>query len=948
MIFRPGSPADVGGFFRIIFLLFCTPVFSNFEKSLLPDTMNSVPNIAYFVHLAHELSEDGETRSFDHLVFFNGHTKYVLSKSRFQDLNICNLADLEGGTPFVIDDKDINPDADVYQDHTRISTLLKFFKDDEKHSPKLFFQISPSNGPKQTKDYTLTMLERSLDVKHPFTITVPFYALPQTLKLVKFARISFGSKVAGVRRKTYPTIAQFVTTDHQGAPTYVSERALAPDVLAGLMLHFDARLLIGAPNRSDTNYLHLSDQVIAHKRIGVDFDVATLGATLLDIYQTNERLLSKVNKYFSPPTGTYAERTEAGLDATRTKVILVPDLNPAFRMREAEAIAKTLFDSGRFYPWIITPASQRTTEFSFSALNSPKVNPGSASEIVLIKPPVNLGQINADSSYNYSKTSNVVNLMAYDYNPVDASSSLSTYLPWSVEEITLTSKAAPDPSGYDTDPGTRFIVDFAVSRPRLRTSRILDKLAKTSKFWPSPELSFRLNRHLRYTIDFPTVVAMRAFLNFCDNTSGHFAYPRNGVLTSSPTSVPYFIRAAKGESDPDSFLRVLQAIFNLKNSEMFPVGNLTAVISLPARVDLAVALRAVNAELEQDYFLSAFTPGKALIDLMRQRPSRPAYQSYRPRGATQRYELPSSHTTWFALNEGEDYSNASAIERVCKHIKATNVHRAWSLTSGTSIIFNLSKPLSTFEYGGRNFTVSPFVLGADMTVSQVTFEPDFDKIFEVDSDDGTATMGLDVFDRQLQNVRLLRTSLGLDALLADDHDQKDDFMAEPFDLGTSANSDPLAFDANASNPGTPPTAVPPCPNCNPCAPCVVHLTSHPVMETGAANGALNQDVSMDSEELVSEPVPVPSVSDPGTPPTADSPCPNCSPIAPCALHLVPSSDPGTTKVAEATFVEIEDSLMNSEEPVPEPESKKSRNAAAGGPGNASSSADKNNPVRTNE
>jgi hypothetical protein len=899
----------VGGFFRTSFLLLSTLIFSNFEKSFLPDSMNSAaPNVAYFIHLAHELSEDGVQRTFDHLVFFNGHTKYVLPKTKFQDLNICNLADLEGGTPFVIDDKSINADTDVHQDYTMIYTLHKFYKEDEKHSPKLLFQVSPSDGPKRTKDYTLTMLDRNLDVKHPFTISMPFYALPQILKVVNFALISFGSKVAGVRRKTYPTIAHFVTADHQGTPTYVSERSLAPDVLKGLMLHFDARLLIGAPLCSDTDFLHLSDQAIAHRRIGVDLDVSKLGTTLLEIYQSNERLLSKVNKYFSPPAGSFAERLVPCFDTTRTKVILVPDLNPAFRMREAEAIAKTLFDSGRFYPWIVTPTSQRTTEFNFSELNSPKANPASTSEIVLLKPKINLGQFTTDASYNYSRSNNVVYLMAYDYNPIDASASLSTFLPWSTEELTLSSQVAPDPSGYDTDPGTRFIVDFAVTRPRLRSSKILDKLAKTCKFWPSPELSFRLNRHLRYTIDFSSEKAMRAFLNFCDNTNGHFAYPRNEVHTAAPTSVPYFIRAAKGENDPDSFLRVLQAIFNLKNSEMFPVGNLTAKIRLPARVDLAVALRAVNFELEQDYFLSAFTTGAPLIDLVRQKPSRPVYQSYRSRGMARRSELPSSDSPWFTLNEGEDFSDASAIASVCKHIKAANVHRAWSLTSGTSIVFNLPEPLSTFEYGGRNFTVSPFVLGCDLTISEVAFEPDFDKIFEVGSDDGSASMGYDVFDLQLQNVRHLRVSLGLDELLAPIPDQLDVPITGPNDSGTNANFEHLDLDPS---------------------------------------GVLN----------------------PGTPEA--SPCSDCNSNALCASHQ--ASHPGAAASADATLnpTESDDCLMNAEEPVPERELKKSRvaeskeainsksstmahnemaetprNATGGGPGNASSRVnDKDNPAK---
>ena len=78
----------------------------------------STPNVAYFIHLALEITEDGVQRPMDHLVFFNGLTKYILPKSKFQELNICNLADLEGGTPFVIDDKSIVAESDVFKEHT--------------------------------------------------------------------------------------------------------------------------------------------------------------------------------------------------------------------------------------------------------------------------------------------------------------------------------------------------------------------------------------------------------------------------------------------------------------------------------------------------------------------------------------------------------------------------------------------------------------------------------------------------------------------------------------------------------------------------------------------------------------------------------------------------------------------------------------------------------------
>jgi hypothetical protein len=449
--------------------------------------MNTVPNVAYFIHLTHDIDNPGYDQ--DHLVFFNGKTKYILSRSNFLQLNICNLADLEGGTPFVVDDSVIQPD-DVKADFTHIYKLLRFYKEDEKHAPMLFFQIAPSERQTKTKDFKLTMLEQGLDTKHPFVVTMPFYALPHALKVVQFARVSFGSKTAGFRRKTYPTIARHVSANHQGTPTYVSERALSVDVLTGLMNHFDARLLIGAPNRHahlpDINFLHLPDQVIAQRRLGAELSIATLGNTLFDIYEDNERLLSKAKKYFSPATGSYADMAAPMLDeaGSKTKVILIPDFNPAFRMREAEAVAKTLFDSGRYFPWIVTTTSQRTTEANFSVLNSSKVNSATTSEIVLFVPPINLGQFVSDSAYNFSKTTNLVHIMAYDYNPTDADAGTSICIPSHTEEIP--NVVQPVQSGYDTDPETRFVVDFAVTRQSLRTSKILDKLAKSCKFWPSP------------------------------------------------------------------------------------------------------------------------------------------------------------------------------------------------------------------------------------------------------------------------------------------------------------------------------------------------------------------------------------------------------------------------------------------------------------------------------
>ena len=851
--------------------------------SFSSDSMNSVPNVAYYIHLAHDIPNEPD-HSFDHLVFFNGKTKYILAKNTFQDLNICSLADLEGGTPFVIDDSSIT-DVDVKPEYTNIYKLLRYFKEDEKHAPLLFFQIAPSERQTKSKDFVLTMLEPGLDVKHPFSVTMPFYTMPHVLKVVKFARISFGSKTAGFRRKTYPTISRFVTTDDHGAPTYASERALSADVLSALMSHFDARLLIGSPQLPETNlkFLHLSDQSIAHKRLGAELSVVNLGNTLFDIYEDNEMLLSKAKKYFGPSAGSYADMVADLVDAgsVRTKVILIPDFNSAFRMREAESIAKTLFDSGRYYPWIITIASQRTNEVNFSALNSSKVNPATASEIVLFKPAINLGQFNSDFSFNFSKSTSTVHIMAYDHNPTGADVGASTCMPSSTEELAVT--AHVDLSGYDTDPGTRFIVDFAVSRQRLRSSKILDKLAKTCKFWPSPELSFRLNRHLRFTIDFSTEKAMKAFLNFCDNTKGHFAYPRNEVLTSSPTSIPYFIRAAKGEKDPDAFLFTLQTLFNLKNSELFPIGNLTAAIRLPNSVDLAASLRSANVELVQDFFLSCYSPGGVINDVKRKRPNRVNKQPHSIHvDRSERGDiLISSVRTWFSINGGEDFSNASALEPLCQLIKAENVHRAWAPTCGSSIIFTIQPgSLTSFEHGGRNYTVTPFTLGCDLTISPISFEPDFDKIFEIDSDDGSV-LDEALLD-QLSVIRKLRSNLGLDKISAFVPVQgDDDAMADlgqgldddEADLHTSINNVPLDLAGGVSKSGSParPAA---CPNCGPNALCSVHLTPAPIVHE----------------------------------PAADNP-------------------------------------MNAEEPVEPPDAKRARNTAGGGPGNASSSAnDKDNPA----
>ena len=622
------------------------------------------------------------------------------------------------------------------------------------------------------------MLEQGLNTKHPFVVTMPFYTLPHTLKVVNFARISFGSKTAGFRRKTYPTIARHVSANQQGTPTYVSERALSVDVLSGLMNHFDARLLIGAPHLPDIKFLHLSDQVIAQKRLGSEMSIATLGNTLFDVYEDNERLLSKAKKYFSPATGSYAEMAAPMLDeaGSKTKVILIPDFNSAFRMREAEAVAKTLFDSGRYFPWIVTTTSQRTTCVNFSALNSSKVNPATSSEIVLFVPPINLGHFISDTSFSFSKSTNLVHIMAYDYNPTDADVGTSICIPSHTEEIP--NVVQPVQSGYDTDPGTRFVVDFAVTRQSLRTSKILDKLAKSCKFWPSPELTFRQNRHLRFTLDFSSEKAMMAFLNFCDNTKGHFAYPRNEVPTAAPTSTAHFIRVGKGENDPDAFLLVLQTLFNIKNSEMFPVGNLTAVIHLPGNIDLPKSLRAANAELDQDYFLSTYAPGGHIVDLRRKLSSRERV-NYRPQTRSQSF-TPEPDLAWFSVNGGDDFSNHLVIAQMAKHIKADNVSRAWSLANGSSIIFTLpvNSVGGTFEHGGRSFSVSPFTLGSDLIVSPVSLEPDFDKIFELDSNNDAALD--DDLHHKLISMRHLRTNLGLDALsAAHDAGNLDELMVDP-------------------------------------------------------------------------------------------------------------------------------------------------------------------------
>ena len=96
LFFRPGSP-DVGRFcgLKIVLLLSTLAFLVESFFSFSSDSMNSVPNVAYYIHLAHDIPNEPD-HSFDHLVFFNGKTKYILAKNTFQDLNICSLADLEG------------------------------------------------------------------------------------------------------------------------------------------------------------------------------------------------------------------------------------------------------------------------------------------------------------------------------------------------------------------------------------------------------------------------------------------------------------------------------------------------------------------------------------------------------------------------------------------------------------------------------------------------------------------------------------------------------------------------------------------------------------------------------------------------------------------------------------------------------------------------------------
>ena len=179
--------------------------------------------------------------------------------------------------------------------------------------------------------------------------------------------------------------------------------------------------------------------------------------------------------------------------------------------------------------------------------------------------------------------------------------------------------------------------------------------------------------------------------------------------------------------------------------------------------------------------------GKTITNLTSPKARRtPDY--YRPQTRPQSFS-PEPELAWFSLNSGEDFSSHSVIAQVAKHIKAENVSRAWSLTSGSSIIFTLPEnPVGgVFEHGGRSFTVSPFTLGSDLVVSPVSLEPDFDKIFEVDSNEGAALD--DDLHRMLDSVRHLRTNLGLDALsAAHDAVNQDEPMEDP------AAADSLLYD----------------------------------------------------------------------------------------------------------------------------------------------------------
>ena len=724
------------------------------ERKTQPDQ----PSIAYYAF--DDTNGDGSPR----ITFMDGSTFYYIVD--YEAIRKFKSRITNPGTPFLIEDARHEASLMSWERYCT-SVSLPSKKNDEK-SPELLFHIqTPLGTNKRTSNFILTLDTK----KHrgPFTLTFPKFAFPSYLWQAQQAVISFSWKQLNrFTRDLYPQIISnsMQITNEEGDPTFTSFREIEQEVLEALVNAHDCQLLCGgriSKGSPPLKCLHLSDQECALHKFNKDSTFVNLVQILTHKYDGNNEMLNKIAKYFGQANSYAGAATHS-----KTKVLLLPDLNKDFSLFNAEEFADSLLAtaSSRVALWIITTAAPATNEVNASLLNSNKLNPVLTSELILHVPKIMLHPHPAASTYN--NPSDDVHLIAYDRMAERADASKSLLMDFHVVPL---SGIAPPEHMYDTNPNDRFLVDFCGPPTVLRKKDVLKRIARTGKFFFSHDnRSPRKNRLHWYVADFPSKDALDAFLEFCNagNESRIFAMARNSLMHGNIS----IVRAAKGDPDPVAHQIRLKRLLGLENSCVFPLSNLATAIQVSAEVatQLPGILDSFNKLLGDTYFISCVTgstsTGLSLTDLLPKRQDR-----YDNSQGASRDRNPIRRATWFRVDDELDFCNEKILH-FCQSMNATNPSRAWTSNGHTSIVFqwepkdpNVQRP-PPFQYGKYVLSFSEYHFDQE-NITPITPHHDNDSLRRIfglaedqlteDPDDevNISDIQMDVINRVRENFKVL-------------------------------------------------------------------------------------------------------------------------------------------------------------------------------------------------
>ena len=743
--------------------LFIGNYFVLFNIEMDPSSKFSEPSrpiIAYYI--SESIAPDGSPM----FTFTDGDLYYRLldhdAQRKFKHM------DAQIGTPFAI--RDPQPLADGLDIERIFTSFALPNRDEDKLAPVLRYNVEPTRlGRDKRVSYQLTYYGE----KFSFSLIFPTFTFPKYLASAEYTLLSFKWKrVAHPTRqpRIYPRVneATMQVANRDGTPKFSSSATLTQSTIKALALAHDAKLICGGfmaddePAETKASFLHLSDQDLASNNVGSTTTLPKLVEILSSKYESKPAMMRKIEKYFaSCPAGSFAEA--ASESRSKTKVILIPDLNKDFPTFTAEDFASSLLDSGHIAPWIITFALPSTTTENFARLNSSKLNPTNTSEIILHTPTIKV--------FSRGGSSTEVFLLAYKRGKGEAARSL--LMPNSI--VPLPDISPPD-TAYDTNPDDRWIVDFAATARTIDRYEVLDKVARTGKFYFALDnRGPRTSRMYRYVADFATQASMQAFISFCNARPNLFCLPRKKLSHGTPA----IIRSYRGLNDPNEHLNAIRRLFGVQNCDLFPISNLSTAVLLPdALADaLPAILSEMNSKLRSTEYIACLV-GDEPTDLSPRR----RLQSSRRSNSSSDSDAPHVAPVWYEIKGKADFDNPF-IFRMCQQYGFSAPCRAWSSTGRTAIVFQRPQdpdnpdfvdgeapPRQVFTHSGQSVEVLRCDIGEMDRVTPISHSAaELSEIFGASGlrDDSGDELD-DVGDKLRDAINQVRATFNMDVPICDD------------------------------------------------------------------------------------------------------------------------------------------------------------------------------------